>query len=346
MNNYTYMTGGQDVRTRKGFYVGSSDIASILGLSSTTPHQWWREHTGRDEPFAGNEATEWGHKLEGLILETAIREEAGLAVSMKFFLDYARNMYHRAPRWRPKTAYEPYTEAIHPDLPWLLAHADCIYNPGEKNFEAKSGRRFANLRRDDMDGYDPKDPTASGVPFRVYFQTQLQTACYGIKETDVLALIDTNNYSTYQIDANPKIQARLIEAASRMMYCLERDVEPTPKTFGDIQHMFPELNNERLTIMGEKAAIGWDLKERRKKAATKEKRAKGEKEDCTNALALLIGENVELVDELGNKICTQSKYEQDNMLSPKKIKESSPEAFELLDAAGMITKSDRRRINA
>jgi hypothetical protein len=34
------------------------------------------------------------------------------------------------------------------------------------------------------------------------------------------------------------------------------------------------------------------------------------------------------------------------MLSPKKIKELCPEAYELLDAAGAITKSDRRRINA
>ncbi len=346
MNNYTYMTGGADVRSRKGFYIGSSDIPIILGLTPTTPMDLWRQKTGREEGFTGNDLTYWGHELEGVILKRAILDDAGAKMASKFFMDYSRVMYRRPPAWKPKTAYEPFTEAIHPDQPWMLAHADCLYNPGEKIIEAKSGGFFANVRREDMDGYDRADPTASGVPFKVFFQVQWQMACYGIKQTDIAALIDTNKFSVYQVDASSKIQAKLIELGSRFMYCLTNDMAPTPRTFGDIKNLFPEINDRRLTIMGDKAAIAWDIKERRKKAATKEKNAKKEKEDLTNALALMIGENLELADEMGNKICSQSMWQQTEMLSPKKIEASCPEAYELLNKAGMIVKGDRRRINA
>lgn len=345
MNNYTYMTGSQDVRSRKGFYIGASDISTIIGLTKTTPHQWWREHTGRDAPFRGNDATHWGDELEGVVLKNAISRESGDAIARKFFLDYSRYQYHRPKSWLPKTAYEPFTECLHPDQKWMLAHADCIYNPGDKLWEAKTGGFFGNVRRDDMDGYDRKDPTASGLPFSVFFQTQWQASCYGVKHVDVAALINTNDFSTYQVDANGKIQGRLMEAGSRMMYCLEKDVPPTPKTFGDIKNLFPELNGKRLTVMGERAAIAWDLKARMKKARALESRGKKQKEDIKNALALLMGGNIEMADEMGTKICSQSVFDKLNMLSPKKVKESCPDAYEILDAAGMIKSHEERRIN-
>ena len=346
MNSYTYMTGKQDVRTRKGFYVGSSDIPIILGLTPTTPVDLFRQKTGREAGFQGNDLTWWGHELEGLILKNAIARDMDMQTAMKFFIDYSRNMYRRRNSWLPKTAYEPFTEAIHPDLPWAIAHADCLYNPGERIIEAKSGGFFANIRREDMDGYDAKDPTASGVPFKTFFQVQWQDLCYGVIQSDVAALIDTNKFSTYQVDGNVKLQAKLIEIGSRFMYCLVNDIAPTPRTFGDIKKLFPEINDNRLTIMGEQAAIAWDIKERLKKAKAKMKAGKNEKEDLENALALLIGENVELADEMGNKICSQSKWQQFNMLSPKKVKESCPEAYDMLDEVGLITKGERRKLNA
>jgi hypothetical protein len=346
MNSYTYMTGSQDVRSREGFYIGSSDIPIILGLTPQTPMDLWREKTGREEGFKGNSFTWWGHELEGIILKNAIARQDTSEIANTFFLDYSRYMYRRGNRWRPKTAYEPFTECLHPDQPWMLAHADCLYNPGEKIIEAKSGGFFANVRREEMDGYDAKDPTASGVPFKVFFQVQWQMSCYGVGQTDVAALIDSNKFSIYQVDGNSKIQGKLIELGSRFMWHLTNDVAPTPQTFGDIKNLFPVLNDRRLTIMGEKAAIAWDLKARLKKARAKIKAGERQKADLINALALMIGENVELADEMGKKICSQSKYPKLNMLSPKKIKESCPEAYKLLDDAGMINTHDERRINA
>jgi predicted phage-related endonuclease len=346
MNNYTYLTGSRRVRSHKGFHIGSSDIPIILGLTPTTPMDLWRQKTGREEGFKGNSATHWGNELEGVVLKNAIFREAGADIANTFFLDYSRYMYRRGNRWKPKTAYEPFTECFHPDYPWAMAHADVLYNPGEKIMEAKTGGFFGNVRREDMDGYDRKDPTASGVPFKVFFQVQWQQLCYDIPTADVDALINTNDFSIYAIDANKKLQNKLLEIGSRFMWCLENDTPPTPRTFGDIKKLFPELNNKRLTIMGDKAAVAWDLKERLKKAKAQIKKGEATKKDIENALALLIGEHVELVDEMGNKICSQSKWEQYSNLGPGKIKTQCPEAFELLDAAGMVSKSERRRINA
>ena len=362
MNNYTYMTGSQTVRSRPGFYIGASDLPIILDLSKyTTPMDLWRQKSGRDPAFMGNEFTRWGNELEGLILKNVIARHGDMKTAMKFFIDYTRNMYKRRSEWKPKTQFEPFTECIHPDHPWLITHADCLLRTirsGVRTYgkdsiigepyiiEAKSGGLFGNMRREDMDGYDPKDPTASGVPFSVFFQLQAQMVCYDIHYGKVAALIDTNKFSIYDVNANPKIQGKLIEVGSRMMYCLERDVPPTPKTFGDIRHLFPVLNEQRLTIMGEQAAIAWDIKERLKKARAQIKRGEAVKEDLMNAMALLIGGNSEMADEAGNKIASQSKWMQGNMLSPKKIKAGCPEAYALLDSAGLITESERGRITA
>ena len=346
MNDFTYLTGKHHVRSRDGYYIGSSDWPTILGLSPKTPVDLYREKTGREKPFTGNAATWWGNELEGIILKNAIYEIDGPEIANTFFFDYSAHQYRRTGRWQPKTDYLPFTECLHPDHKWALAHADCVHAGKPLIIEAKSGGFFGNVRRQDMDGYYRSDPTASGVPFRVYFQVQWQSLCYGIPSIIVGALINTNDFSTYEIDANTKIQSKMLEAGSRFMWHLERDIPPTPRTFGDIQKLFPSLNDRRLTITGEQAAIAWDIKERLHKAKDNIKKYESLKKDYENALALLIGPNVELADEMGNKIASRSSWSQYNMLSPKKVQAECPEAFDLLENAGLIQESERSRIYA
>ncbi len=357
MNSYTFMHSGKDVRSLPGFYIGASEIPTILGLGFITAYDLWEQKTGRAIGFIGNERTEFGHLHEPTILYKRIKNEAGPKTAYKFLVDYTRNMFDRGPGWKPKTEYHPFTECRHSDFPWMIAHADCVrggtiplkssHKADEsypKIIEAKSGGRFANLRREEMDGYDPKDPTQSGLPMKVYSQVQWQEAVYDIQDADVCALIDTNNFMQFSVPGNKQIQAKLIEIGSRFMRCLVKDIPPTPKTFGDIAKLFPEINNNRLTIIGEKSLIAWDIKDRLKKARTKQKKAKAQIDDCVNALGLFIGENKELADEFGDKICSQSKYESPTMISQKAIKESCPEVFEILKKAGLINKHEVRRI--
>jgi predicted phage-related endonuclease len=371
MNNYTFMHSGKNVRSLPGYYIGASEVPIILGLTKTTALELWRQKKGLEAGFQGNQFTEWGHLLEGTILYKAIKNDSDSKTAFKFLIDYTKNMFDRGPGWKPKTIYHPFTEARHNDLPWMIAHADCVkpdcYVPANENetaigisisgkkaialesfpakiIEAKSGGRFANLRREDFDGYDPKDPTQSGLPIKVYVQVQWQQAVYGIQSASVAALIDTNNFMTFDVPGNQEIQGKLIEIGSRFMRCLKKDIPPTPKTFGDIDKLFPQINNNRLTIMGGKAVIAWDIKNKLKKARDKNKKIKSQIDDYTNALGLLIGENKELADEFGNKICGQSKYETGTMIHPSAIKKDCPEAYELLEKAGKIKNHEVRRI--
>ena len=355
MNNYTFMHSGKTVRSLEGHYIGASDIPIILGLTKTTALDLWRQKTGIDVGFIGNERTEFGHLHEPIILYKRIKNIAGPKTAYKFLVDYTRNMFDRGPGWKPKTEYHPFTECQHSEFNWMIAHADCIGNRivhdadkyqviNPRIIEAKSGGRFANLRREEMDGYDPQDPTQSGLPMKVYTQVQWQQAVYDIEEADVCALIDTNNFYTFNVPGNKQIQAKLIEVGSRFMRCLVKDIPPTPRTFGDIAKLFPEINNNRFTIMGEKALIAWDIKDRLKKARTKKKKIQLQIDDFVNSLGLFIGENKELADEFGDKICSQSKYSQGTLIGPEAIKKECPEAYELLVKAGLIKKHEVRRI--
>ena len=354
MNPYNFMHSGKTVRSLEGHYIGASDIPIILGLTKTTAMDLWLQKTGRAVGFLGNEKSEWGHLHEGPVLYKRIKNEAGLKTAYKFLVDYTRNMFDRGPGWKPKTEYHPFTECRHSEFPWMIAHADCVkINPVPsysslkqypKIIEAKSGSRFANLRREEMDGYDSKDPTQSGLPMKTYVQVQWQEATYDIQDAIVCALIDTNNFYTFNVPGNKQIQAKLIEIGSRFMRCLVKDIPPTPRTFGDIGKLFPEINNNRLTIMGAKSLIAWDIKDRLKKARTKKKKVQLQIDDYTNSLGLFIGENKELADEFGDKICSQSKYESPTMISQKAIKEKCPEVFEILEKAGMIKSHEVRRI--
>lgn len=379
MNNYNYMHSGADVRSLDGFHIGASDIPIILGLTKTTPYELWEQKKGLAEGFKGNLYTWWGHLHEGMIIFNHICNDCDKQTAHKFLVDYIRNMFYRGPGWKPKTQYHPFTECTHPEFPWMLAHADCVKNTDiikcpncgsndiydfdtkiecsnscgfiidprlyrYKLIEAKSGSRFANMRKEDMDGYDPQDPTQSGLPMRVYVQVQWQQAVYDIQAADVCALIDTNNYMQFSTPGDIKIQVKLIEIGSRFMRCLVKDIPPTPKTFGDIGKLFPEIKNNRLTVMGEKAVIAWDIKDQLKAERKKKKKSQEKIDDYTNSLGLLMGDNKELADELGEKICSQSKYSTLTMIHPSTIKKECPEAFELLEKVGIIKKHDVRRI--
>lgn len=59
-------------RSARRLGVGGSDVAAIMGMSSyRSPYEAWLEKTGRAEPadLSGNEAVEWGNRLEGCVAD-------------------------------------------------------------------------------------------------------------------------------------------------------------------------------------------------------------------------------------------------------------------------------------
>ena len=71
-------------------YIGASDIATLAGLNkkyNQTPLTLWEVLTKRTAQWTGNESTEWGHLLEGLILKKAIEKLDYKDHAEKFYID-------------------------------------------------------------------------------------------------------------------------------------------------------------------------------------------------------------------------------------------------------------------
>jgi putative phage-type endonuclease len=51
-------------------FIGGSDAAAVLGIDPyRSPVALWLEKTGQEHGFGGNEATEWGHRLEPVVAD-------------------------------------------------------------------------------------------------------------------------------------------------------------------------------------------------------------------------------------------------------------------------------------
>jgi putative phage-type endonuclease len=58
-----------DVTKNRNKFIGGSDVAAILGLNRyKTAYEVWEEKKHNIKTFEGNQATEWGKKLEPVII--------------------------------------------------------------------------------------------------------------------------------------------------------------------------------------------------------------------------------------------------------------------------------------
>lgn len=84
-------------------FIGGSDVAAILGLSRyRTPYEVWDEKKNGNNPFTGNQFTEWGTRLEPVIIQ-------------KFQDDNEVEVFDNNKKF------------IHPDYPFLGCHPDGLF---------------------------------------------------------------------------------------------------------------------------------------------------------------------------------------------------------------------------
>jgi len=342
MNDFKFIPDNDHFQKIRLNTIGASDIPIILGLiKNKTPFDLWQEKTGRVEPWQGNAATELGHKHELTILSRYIEEVKDKDTAWLFERDYIINKFERHQGYKPSTQFYPYTEFIHPDLPFAIAHPDCIDTEHDTNIESKSGNRYANIRRNNLDGYDADDP--QGYPLKVYFQIQWQMLCSGIKETVLRALIDTNTELSYNIQANKKIQEKLIEISSRFMFHVKQNKAPLPTSFSDIKKMFPDVKERTAYVLGAESEFAVKAIERKEFLQNKSKRFKEEIDDINDSLALLIGENKYLYDQENNKLCSQVIFDKE-YINLKELEKNHNEIYEKLKKEKIIYSSETRFI--
>lgn len=326
--------------------VGSSDIPTLLGLNAqygSTPYTLWLEKTGRKPGFEGNERTEWGHRLEPVILAKFVEGFTGIEESYRRYLESNYNIdgSFTYKKRRPEPEYETWdtfsfqtkTVAIHPEYDFAIAHADLWIPEIKRIQEAKSGSFFGGLRRDDPDkGYSRDNLTSNGIPLSVYVQTQWQMFCYDAETCGVSALIDTSNYMEYgPWKQEPKLIGKLIELADRFMWHVRNDKPPMPTTWEDYQDLFPRVNklacvyplehkiNDDLTL-GDMLEVYHRLNSESTKIENKLK-------DIKKAVGILMGENQVLQTPEGQILVTMATVKK---RTPKGVKEISKVDFDLV----------------
>lgn len=352
MNPYKFYQS--DVRPEGKIFIGSSDIPVIIKTKNSkikkSAYELWQEKTGKVERWQGNELTQWGHELEPLLIAQFIRGVSDSKTAHRFKIDYMLHQEWRDPKkYNPATCFYPFTECVHPQFEWMLAHADCIafLNLGKSAIlEAKTGGYFARVRRDGIEGFDLEDHTASGVPSDVLLQVQWQMLCYDIDMTYVLLLVDDNKFHVYEVPAIKKWWPLMIEKASYFYSCCINDTPPQPEKYDDVKGLFPEVKDKAIYMIGEQAIIAGEMLEEKKRIQKKIKQLENRLDDINDAAGLLMGEskylyNGETNEKLFQQVIMKDQY---NPIHPSTIKKEAEEAFKILESKGLIKKSDRRFI--
>ena len=355
MNNFNYITDFHEMR-KTG--VGASDIPILAGLSikyGSTALKLWRQKTGIDEPWAGNEQTEWGRKMEGLILKEFINkkyENENLSkLVYKAILDDQFN-------FNDKFYFR--TECRHPVHQYAFAHADLLYmeDVAEKTIaageniifteekipiivEAKNTGAGNGKRRKGaiFEGYDQDDLSANGIPDSVFLQVQWQLFCYGIEKAYVSVLIDGWDHRIYgPIQANNKVQSECLALALRFWRLVESKTPPAPDTWEDVCLLYPERKPETAMISGDEENKVNKMLAEYKKMKERIKEIEAKKQEIYNAIGILLGENKYLFNASGDKIASSFEKSKHSISYKNALKEK-PKLIEELEKGGFIKHS-------
>ena len=349
MNPYTFYS--DQVRNTKEIIIGSSDLPVIIKLPDSkikkTTLELCEEKRGECEQFTGNDATEWGHDLEPLLISKFIEKNVNRKTAHQFKVDYILHEDYRYPGYKPPTLYHPFTECKHPKFPWAVAHADCIYT-GDKpyNIEAKTGGYFARVKREGVEGFDLEDHSANGVPGDILLQVQWQMLIYNVFFTYVLLLVDDNKFHVYKVPAIQKWWPLMIEKASRFYNCCITGERPQPENFNDVKKLFPEVFDRATYITGDRAIIAEEMKEEKKSLQAKIKKYNARIDDINDAAGLLMGDNKFLMNGETTKKIFQQVISKDllPMIYAGTIQKEAPDEFTSLEQKGLIKKYDKRYV--
>lgn len=330
--------------------IGSSDIPIIIKTARTSlkksQRELWLEKRGEVAGFQGNDSTEMGNELEPITLGRFIKKEVDAATAYKFKVDMILHEEYRAPGYSPPTDFWPYTEALHPDFPWMVAHADAIHITEDYGIEAKTGGYWARVKREGYDGFDvdkkseAEDPDK--IPIEVMLQVQWQMLCYGLSLWYVVLLVDNKIY-TYKIPAFRKWFPIMIEKASRFYNCCITGEMPPPEKKEDVFAINDSLLDKAVYVIGERAVIGEAMSAEKKKLRARIKRDKARIEDIDDGAVLLMGDNKQLFNgETAKKLFSQSVWEQYDPISPTALTDEDRKKYEDL---GIVHKGERRRVN-
>ncbi len=162
-NGKSTLTKAQHEIRKQG--IGASEVAAVLGVDPfRNALDVFLEKTGQVEPFAGNEFTEWGNRLEGVIAE-AYADRMGVVLR------------------RSDTV-------VSPDADWMLCTPDRLVG-ADRGVEVKN-RNYFNWR-------EWGEPGTDEVPIEVAAQVHWSMMVTRLPCWDVAVLLGGNRLGIYHL---------------------------------------------------------------------------------------------------------------------------------------------------
>ena len=182
---------------RKG--IGGSDIAAILGLSPwKTAYQVYQEKRKEVDDWKGNEATDWGKRLEP-VLRQWYSDTTGRVVRM------------------------PEKIICHGKYPYMLASLDG-FTDDRRIVEIKTARH----------GKGWGQPGTNEIPDYYALQCQHYMVVTGFEVTDVPVSIGGGSPELYEVPADREVQEMILDAAADFWRRVEAGDPPEPVSYADV----------------------------------------------------------------------------------------------------------------
>jgi len=238
-------------------FIGSSDIAAVLGLSRwCTPLKLWAEKTGKIEPddLSDNEAVEWGKRLEEIVAQK--------------FADT-----HNVKLMAYKKRFS------HPEHEFLTCELDRIITGTETIVEVKT-----------CSAWKAKEWEDEEIPTEYILQVQFAMGLSKRKHAFIAVLVGGNRYVEKELDFDEEIFENMVEKAVEFWDMVQKDIAPVAM-IGDkdtLAALFPEEKEERIFMEGDKAEVLEKMFKQRKHHQEEMKRHEKIKEKAENAIKEII----------------------------------------------------------
>lgn len=199
---------------RKG--IGGSDIAAIMGLSPwKTAYQVYQEKRREVNDWQGNEATDWGKRMEPAIRKW-YSDQTGRSVRL------------------------PEKIMVNPKHPFMLASLDG-FTDDPRGVEIKTARS--------MKGWG--EPGTNEIPDYYLLQVQHYMVVTGFPVFDVPVSIGGGSPALYEVPFDRELGEMIIEACAAFWQRVQDGNPPDPVSYADAVHRFGKSDSQGLVVAPE-----------------------------------------------------------------------------------------------
>lgn len=267
--------------------IGGSEAAAVLGLSRhKSPYQVYLDKTGQSGEREASAAMEWG-----ILLEPVIRQR---------YSDVTGRTV-RDPGHMQSAKY-----------PWMLCTPDGLTDDG-RVVEIKT-TAFAQ---------EWGEPGTDDIPQAYVIQCQHNMFVAELPVADVPVLIGGRDFRIYEVQADPELQAMLVEREGEFWQMVEARTPPPPITYADAIQRWAASRPQTVVATPEVLAAVEAYRE----AGVTGKSADQRAEEAKFAILLALGEADTLVDGQGNTVLTYKQSKDGSLFDREAFEKAHPDLF-------------------